>query len=80
MNLFPWNKEERPKNVTKNVVIRVPSEPVLYRFKAMRTFHWPQNGSVYCKGELYSVRQGNKELDDFVKEWEKEDKGYVKRI
>ena len=50
----------------------VPAGKTVARFAVLEDF--PHNGSHYCPGLTYNVREGNKKLQQQVQEWVKEGK------
>jgi len=44
------------------------------KFKAITTFDCKENNSVYCAGQIYTIREGNEKLRKLVKQWVLESK------
>lgn len=73
---FTWKKNpvsasdfaEAVRNIP-DVVSKIPTAPVRYRFRCIRDFWSKELKSQYVEGGVYSVREGNDKLDLFVKQW-----------
>lgn len=64
--MWPFKKKEHPK---KKIVQVVAGGRVIGSFVALKNFTCPDTESVYVKGMVYNIREGNQHLNDVLQTW-----------
>lgn len=67
--MWPFKTEEKEK-----VVQKTAGTVITGRFRANMNFTCGDTGSVYVKGMIYNIRDGNKEIIPRIQAWVKQSK------